>query len=425
MGPGRVVVTGIGVVAPNAHGAEAFARALRERRSGIRFHEPMRAMGLRCQVVGIPEGVDAVVAEYLEEDERLTMNTNMVYAAIAAIDAWEDAGIPRGAPDAVEPDWDSGAVIGTGFGGIETVAERLVPQVDAKQVARLGGAMTEQTMVSGNSARVGGLLGLGNQVTTNSAACSTGLEAIVEAYHRVRSRRATRMLAGGSDGPSRHAWAGMDALRVLSSKHNDAPEKASRPLSASAGGFVPAAGAGVLLLENLDAARARSARIYAEVIAGHSNCGGHRGYGSMTAPNPDAVRRCIREAVTMAGVAPSDVDLVNGHFTATFFDPHEMACWASALDLPPGRMPFLQATKSLIGHTLGASGAIETAAAVLQLHHGFVHGSVNCEDIHPAIAPYEARIARDTIDRPLRIVAKASFGFGDVNACALFRKLEG
>jgi 3-oxoacyl-(acyl-carrier-protein) synthase len=280
-------------------------------------------------------------------------------------------------------------------------------------------------MCSGNSARIGGLLGLGNQVTTNSAACNTGVEAVVEAFHRIRAGRARRMLAGGSDGASPYAWAGMDALRVLCRTHNDAPEKASRPLSATAGGFVPSSGAGILLLEGLSSAEERGARIYAEVLGGHVNCGGQRGYGSMTAPNVDAVRRCIREAVAMAGVAPERIDLVNGHLTATFFDPHEIACWSAALGLPPAKMPLIQATKSLIGHGLAAAGGLECAAAVLQLHHGFVHGSINCEDLHPELAAYAGRIPRATLDVPLQVVAKAAFGFGDVNGCVLFRKWDG
>jgi 3-oxoacyl-(acyl-carrier-protein) synthase len=211
---------------------------------------------------------------------------------------------------------------------------------------------------------------------------------------------------------------------VLCGKHNDAPEKASRPLSATAGGFVPSSGAGILLLESLSSARARGARIYAEILSGHVNCGGQRGYGSMTAPNVDAVRRCIREAVAMAGVPADRIDLVNGHLTATFFDPHEIACWSAALGLPPAKMPLIQATKSLIGHGLGAAGGLECAGVVLQLYQGFVHGSINCEDLHPELGAYADRIPQASLDVPLRIVAKASFGFGDVNGCVLFRKFE-
>ena len=231
------------------------------------------------------------------------------------------------------------------------------------------------------------------------------------------------MLAGGSEGASKYVWAGFDAMKVLNRTRNAAPEAASRPMSASAAGFVPGAGAGVLLLESLDSATRRGARIYAEVLGGHVNCGGQRNGGSMTAPNPEGVRRCIRAALTMARVQPSAIDAINGHLTATFADAHEVANWAAALELPPERMPLLHATKSLIGHALGAAGGIECVASVLELHHGFVHGSLNCEDLHPALMPYAARVVHQTV-RPdrLDVLAKASFGFGDVNGCVIFRR---
>ena len=198
----RVVVTGLGVVASNAHGTAAFAQALREGKSGIRFIESLKALNLRCQVGGIPEGIDAIAPRYLAEDELLTMNTNMVYAAIASIDAWNDAGLARIPAEAGEPDWDTGAIVGTGLGGVESVGAKLVPRTDAGKAGSLGSSMIEQTMCSGNSARLGGLLGLGNQVTTNSSACSTGTEAVVDSFHRIRTGQAKRMLAGGSDGAS-------------------------------------------------------------------------------------------------------------------------------------------------------------------------------------------------------------------------------
>jgi 3-oxoacyl-(acyl-carrier-protein) synthase len=423
--PERVVVAGVGVIASNAYGKEAFVRALREGKSGIRFQEQLRALNFACQVGGIPDAIDEIAVSHLAEDERLTMNTNMIYAAIAALDAWSDAGLARPSPHVDEVDWDAGAIIGTVFGGLGTVGEKLVPRTDAGKVSRLGSSMVEQTMCSGNTARLAGLLALGNHVTTNSSACNTGTEAVVDAFHRIREGRAKRMLAGGSDGYSPYAWAGFDAMRVICRAHNDCPEKASRPLSASASGFVPASGAGVLLLESLSSARARGARIYAEVLGAHVNSGGQRAGGSMTAPNPDGVRRCIRAAVAMAGVLPKAIDAINGHLTATFADPHEVESWSAALDLPPEKMPLIHATKSLVGHALGGAGAIECVASVLELHHGFVHGSVNCEDLHPALAAYAERIPHTTVDVPLmKVMAKASFGFGDVNGCVVFRKFE-
>jgi 3-oxoacyl-(acyl-carrier-protein) synthase len=127
----------------------------------------------------------------------------------------------------------------------------------------------------------------------------------------------------------------------------------------------------------------------------------------------------------MAGIAGHHIDAINGHLTATFADPHEVESWRAALDLPPSKMPLLQSTKSLIGHGLGAAGAVECVATVLQLHHGFVHGSRNCEDLHPALADYAGRIPHASIDVPgMKVMAKASFGFGDVNGCVIFRRFD-
>jgi 3-oxoacyl-(acyl-carrier-protein) synthase len=419
----RVVVTGLGVVAPNAHGKAPFAAALREGRSGIRFHQHLADTRFGCQVGGIPEGIDSIRESYVTGEELLAMNANMVYAAIAAIDAWTDGGLERSPPDSDVVDWDAGAIIGTGVGGIDTIAAKLVPGVDAGRVGRLGSTIVEQVMASGNSARIGGLIGLGGRVSTNSSACNTGTEAIVEAFLHIRAGRARRMLAGGSEGSSKYIWAGFDAMKVLNRACNGDPATASRPLSASAAGFVPASGAGVLLLESLESARARGARIYAEVLGGFVNSGGHRGGGSMTAPNPEGVRRCIRGAVSMAGIRPSEIGAINGHLTATFADPHEVENWSRALELPPDRMPLIHATKSLIGHALGAAGGIECVASVLELDGGFVHGSLNCEDLHPALAAYAGRVPHTTLDVPdLEVIAKASFGFGDVNGCVIFGK---
>jgi 3-oxoacyl-(acyl-carrier-protein) synthase len=423
--PERVVVTGIGVIAPNANGIGDFADALRQGKSGIRFHEHLRESKFACQVGGIPEGIDALSRRHLAEDELRAMNANMVYAALAAIEAWADGGLQRTAHDSDQVDWDSGAVVGTGFGGMETTGDKLVPWTDAGKVSRLGSAMVEMTQCSGNTARLSGLLALGNRVSTNSSACNTGTEAIIEAFHHVREGRAKRMLAGGSEGHSKYSWAGFDAMKVICRTRNDAPEQASRPMSASAAGFVPSSGAGVLLLESLRSARERGARIYAEVLGGHLNCGGHRMGGSMTAPNPEGIRRCIRAAVAMAGVRPEEIDVINGHLTATFADPGEVQSWAAALELSPSKMPLIRSTKSLIGHSLAAAGGIECVASILELDGGFVHGSANCEDLHPSLAPFAARIPHATVypDR-LKVAAKASFGFGDVNGCIIFRKFE-
>jgi 3-oxoacyl-(acyl-carrier-protein) synthase len=179
------------------------------------------------------------------------------------------------------------------------------------------------------------------------------------------------------------------------------------------------------MLETLPSARARGARIYAEVAGGAVNCGGQRGGGSMTAPNASAVRACLRAALADARTHPKEVDAINGHLTGTFADPLEIASWSAALERGPGDFPLVNATKSLIGHALGAAGGLEAVACVLQLHHGYVHGSANCEDLHPQLHAFAPRIPTTTVSPPrLDVVAKAGFGFGDVNACVVFRRFE-
>jgi len=421
----RVVVTGLGVVAPNGIGAPAFDAALRDGRSGLRADESMRASGLACRVAGVPEGVDALADTTFAPDLLLAMNQSHRYAALAALEAWDDAGLPRPDDGGDEVDWDSGAILGTGIGGMDTIGARVVPLVDGGRAKRLGSTAVEQVMASGVSARVSGLLALGNQVTTNSSACSTGTEAVIEGMARIRAGLARRMLCGGVEGASHYTWAGFDAMRVLCRDFNDEPERASRPMSASAGGFIPGAGAGVLLLESLDSARERGARIHAEVLGGAINCGGHRGGGSMTAPNPNGVRRCIRAALGDARVDPAEIDAISGHLTATAADPRELAAWQGALGRRPDDMPPITSTKSMIGHALGAAGAIECVAAVLMLRGRYVHASLNCEDVHPEIAPYEPSLPHQRRDLPgLRTIAKAGFGFGDVNACVVLRRWD-
>jgi 3-oxoacyl-(acyl-carrier-protein) synthase len=178
------------------------------------------------------------------------------------------------------------------------------------------------------------------------------------------------------------------------------------------------------MVESLASARARNARIYAEILGGHVNCGGQRGGGSMTAPNPEGAKRCILAALRLAGIGPDDIDAINGHLTATMADTLEIGTWQRALGRPPETFPWINSTKSLIGHGLGAAGGVESVASVLQVSRGFVHGSLNCEDLHPDLAAFAGRIPHQTIDVAPRVVAKASFGFGDVNGCVIFGKYE-
>ena len=421
----RVVVTGMGVVAPNGHGLKDYEEALREGRSGIRFIPRLEELNFGCQVGGILLDFDAVLRRYFDEEKMMSINDNIGYASVSAIDAWTDAGFTVPDPIDAEVDWDTGAIVGSGIGGMDTISEQVVPMVNEGKVRRMGSRIVEQVMNSGTSARVAGLLALGNQVTSNSSACSTGNEAVIDGMLRIRQGLANRVLVGGSEGSSPYIWAGFDAMRVIARKFNDTPTQASRPLSASANGFVPGAGGALLLLEELETAQRRGVRIYAEVLGGYVNCGGQRMGGSMTAPNPEGVQRCIKGAVADANIDPRTIDAINGHLTATFADPYEVKNWSEALGRPAADFPYINSTKSMIGHCLGAAGALECVAVVLQLVKGFIHPSVNCEDLHPDIEAFADKIPHKLIEYPdLKVIAKAGFGFGDVNSCLLFKKWE-
>lgn len=419
----RVVVTGVGVVAPNGTGKDEFEQALRQGKSGIEFQERMKELNFACHVGGVPKGVKERTSQYFSDEALLAMNETQIFAGMASIDAWKDAGfeVPD---DKSDVNWDAGCIVGLGICGMDVIADKVVPMVNAGKTKRMGSTIVEQVMASGVSAKLSGLLALGNQVSSNSSACNTGTEAIVMAYERIAAGLADRMVAGGVEGSSPHIWAGFDAMKVICSKYNDEPHKASRPMSASSGGFVPGSGAGVLLVESLESAQKRGARIYAEILGGNINCGGHRMGGSMTAPNPTSVRKCISTTLAMSGIKATDIDAINGHLTATFADPYEVENWAIGLGLTPDKLPRIQSTKSMIGHCLGAAGSIESVAVMLQLQKGFLHRSINCEDLNEKIQPYAKSVLQETIEQPVKIMAKASFGFGDVNGCLIFKKWD-
>jgi 3-oxoacyl-(acyl-carrier-protein) synthase len=282
-------------------------------------------------------------------------------------------------------------------------------------------------MASGISAYLGGMLGFGNQVTTNSSACTTGTEALLMGYDRIQAGKAKRMLVGSCSDHGPYIWGGFDAMRVMTYKHNENPEQGSRPMSATASGFVPGSGAGALVLESLESALERGSKIYAEVLGGEVNSGGQRQGGTLTAPNAEAVQRCIKKAIENSGLEPNQVEVINGHLTATSKDGLEIENWTKALGRKGTDFPYINSTKSMIGHCLAAAGAIECVASVIQLNGQFIAPNINCEDLHLEIENLitSESIPVKKIERSFKILAKASFGFGDVNACVLFKKFEG
>jgi 3-oxoacyl-(acyl-carrier-protein) synthase len=420
----RVVITGLGVVAPNGVGIDAFTNAIKNGVSGIKHDPELERLQFSCQIAGKPEISTELSLKYFSELELRNFNsTGILYGVIAGIDAWKDARLSNELLD--EPDWDSGTIFGTGTSGIDKFRESIY-KIDDFQTRRLGSTAVAQTMNSGVSAYLGGKLGLGNQVTTNSSACTTGTESILVAYERIKSGLAKRILAGSTSDSGPYIWGGFDAMKVCTFRHNETPSQGSRPMSATASGFVPGSGAGAMLLEDLESALARGAKIYAEIIGGNLNSGGQRGEGTMTAPNSVAVQKCIINAIKNAGIHPNDIDAINGHLTATSKDSLEIKNWTEALGRSGVDFPYINSLKSMIGHCLSGAGSIESVASILQLHQGFIFPNINCDDLHPEITELinTSRIPQKLIKKELNIIAKASFGFGDVNACVIFKKYQ-
>lgn len=418
----RVVITGLGIVAPNGVGLDAFTNAIKNGISGIKHDAELERLQFSCQISGTPEISEELKRNYFSELELRNFNsTGILYGVIAGIDAWRDAGLPIEQNE--NPDWDSGTIFGTGTSGIEKFRESIY-KIDNLETRKLGSTAVAQTMNSGVSAYLGGKLGLGNQVTTNSSACTTGTESILMAYERIKLGHAKRMLAGSTSDSGPYIWGGFDAMKVCTFKHNQSPEQGSRPMSSTASGFVPGSGAGALLLEDLETALARGARIYAEVLGGNVNSGGQRGLGTMTAPNPVAVQRCITDAMANAGITAKQIDAINGHLTATSKDGLEIKNWSEALNRTGKDFPYINSLKSMVGHCLSASGSVESVASVLQVYNGFVFPNINCEDLNQEVTDCidASVIPQQLIEKDITILAKASFGFGDVNGCVILKK---
>jgi 3-oxoacyl-[acyl-carrier-protein] synthase I len=418
----RVVITGLGVVAPNGVNIPAFTDALKRGISGIQFFQHLKDSAMGCCVAGVPMNFDdSILRKYLSPGAFKSLrSTTIKYALAAAIEAWTNAGFEVMGNDI---DIDTGCVFGNGVCDVDHM-RYAVNLFENGDIQKLGVRHIEQLMSSGSSAYIGGLFGLGNQVTANSSACSTGTEAVVMAFEKIQSGNAKRMIAGSCEASSPYIWAVFDAMRVLNRNHNDNPTAASRPMSIDSAGFVPGSGAGALVLEELETAIKRNAIIYGEVISGFVNSGGHRNGGSMTAPSSAGVRTCIETTINKSGIHPREIDLICGHLTGTAADKLEIANWSVALNRSGKDFPPINTSKSLTGHCISATGSIECVAAILQMDNSFIQPNLNCDIIQPEILEIinEECIVREPTNKIINTAIKANFGFGDVNSCVIFKK---
>lgn len=416
----RVVVTGMGLVSPIGSTLTDFQNNLRNGKSGITYCKDLASVNCACHYAGIPiyDGHnDEIINKYYIKD----LDEAVHYALSAGIDAWSDAkfDIPEAYSNYTNE--DKGVIVGSCASGLEYFA-RKKNIVDNGNHKKFGSWGIVNTMQSGPATFLTNLFAISGCVETISSACATGCEALVRAYKKIKAGELTAVLAGGCDPTSIYIWAGFDAMRLLC-RRRDGECVASRPMSADSTGFVPSAGAGMLVLEDLDNALKRKAKIYAEIIGGSVNYGGQRHGGSMTLPNSEKVIKCIRNAVDEAKIKASDIDYINGHLTGTKADPIEISNWIKALNIK-NKYPYINSTKSLIGHTLGAAGAIEAIATILQMNGKFIHASLNSRPLRPEIEKIydDSKISENTIENiDINHSISANFGFGDVNACLVLK----
>jgi len=412
----RVVVTGVSCISPLGNDADTTFRALLEGRSGIGPITRFDASGHDAKIAG--EVRDFDVARYIPSKKHARHVDAFARYAIAASDmAIADSGIDLEASNRER----FGAVIGTGVGGMQVIEaqEKVLLERGARSISPFLIPMFLGNLAAGHVAIRHGLKGPNLHVST---ACATGTHAIGEAGHVIARGDADVMLAGGAESSITPLLvAGFCAANALSTK-NDAPAEASRPFDRSRDGFVMGEGAGLLVLEELEHAKRRGAKILAELVGyGLTNDAHH-----VTAPEEsgDGARRAMAATLSAAKAAPDEVDYVNAHGTATPLGDKVEATAIEALfgdHARSGRLA-ISSTKSMIGHLLGAAGGVEAVVCVKSIVSGQIHPTINLRERDPGctfdFVPGEAR------DRKVRLALSNSFGFGGANASLLFRAFE-
>ena len=403
----RVVVTGMGAITPLGLSVEELWQGLVEGRSGISRITQFDPSPYPVQILGTVRGFDP--REYMDEREARRMSRFSQLAVAAAKMAVEDAGLEVDESLAE----DVGVILGTGIGGalVETEKAHLILQ--KKGVRRVPPLFVPNIMPNAGAHYVGCAFGIKGYTSTVIAACASGTQAIGEGVRAIRDGLAKVVLAGGSESSvSELGLAGICAMRAVS-RRNDEPEKASRPFDGERDGFVSSEGCGMLVLEDLEFALARGARIEAELLGYAVTSDAYH----VSAPDPEGRGSALamRRAIEDAGLRPEDIQYINAHATATpIGDPAEVVAIKSVMGDHAYEIP-VNATKSMIGHLMGASGAVETIATIMTINEGILHPTINWETPDPDCdldcVPNVAREAK------VDIALKNSFGFGGQNAC--------
>jgi 3-oxoacyl-[acyl-carrier-protein] synthase II len=418
----RVVVTGMGLLSPFGVGVEHGWQQILAGKSAARRVTGFEVEDLPCKIAHViprGDGGDGTFnpEAFLEPKELRKINDFILYGMVAADEALNDAGWhPQNEADRCA----TGVMIGSGIGGIEGIAENAIILRDRgpRRISPFFIPGNIINLVSGQVSIRHGLKGPNHAVVT---ACSTGAHAIGDAARLIIFGDADVMVAGGAESPvTRLSLAGFAACRALSTERNDAPETASRPYDRDRDGFVMGEGAGVVVLEELEHAKARGAKIYAEVV----------GYGlsgdayHITAPaeDGDGAFRCMTAALKRANLSPADVDYINAHGTSTMADTIELGAVERLLGNAASKAS-MSSTKSAIGHLLGAAGAAEAIFSVLAIRDNVAPPTINLDNPEREtpidLVPHKPR--KRTVDVSL----SNSFGFGGTNASLVFQRYDG
>ncbi len=406
----RVVVTGLGLITPLGIGVGPTWKALCEGQSGIGRITRFDPTGYPSQIAGEVKGFDP--AAFIEKKEIKKMDTFIQFAVGASQMAVDDAGL-KVAPEEADR---VGVYIGEGIGGLPAI-EHYHKILLEKGPDRISPFFIPMVIINLASGQVAIRIGARGPNSCAVTACATGNHCIGDAFRIIQRGEADAMLAGGTEScivPL--TLAGFSAAKALSTR-NDAPTKASRPFDKDRDGFVLGEGAGVLVLEELDRARRRGARIYAELVGYGMNSDAYH----ITAPSEDGegAVRCMELAIKDAGVSKDEIGYINAHGTSTMADAIETRAIKQVFGERAKGVP-VSSTKSMTGHLLGAAGGVEAVFSVLAIHHKLLPPTVNLDHPDPACdldyVPGKARQAS------VAVALSNSFGFGGVNACLLFKR---
>ncbi len=406
----RVVVTGLGLVTPLGTGVEKTWKALCAGESGIGRITRFDPTGYDAQIAGEVKDFDP--AQFIEKKEIKKMDTFIHYAVGASQLAVDDAKLTVAPEEATRV----GVYIGSGIGGLGSI-EHYHDVLREKGPGRVSPFFIPMTIINLASGQVAIRVGAKGPNSCAVTACATGNHCIGDAYRLIQRDDADVMIAGGAEAAiTPLGVAGFASAKALSFR-NDDPTKASRPFDKDRDGFVLGEGAGVVVLEEFEHARARGARIYAEVIGYAMNSDAYH----ITAPpeEGEGAVRCMEMALKDAGVAKTDIGYINAHGTSTMADAIETKAIKHVFGEQAYRIP-VSSTKSMTGHLLGAAGGIEAVFSILALHHGILPPTINLDHPDPACdLDYVPNTARSV---QTQVVLSNSFGFGGVNACLLFRR---